>query len=91
MEIAFSIEAVFFSLIGQNIENVPGGIHTRILLLSICFTGAIVYWSYCAGLVSFLTIEKYDFPIKSFPVRTEIRKNNKYLYFLLIILEFFFS
>ena len=68
MEIAFSIEAVFFSLIGQNIELSPRGIHTRITLLSIGVTGAIIYWSYCAGLVSFLTIESYDFPIKSFTV-----------------------
>jgi hypothetical protein len=68
MEIAFSIEAVFFSLIGQNTETVTRGIHTRIIFLSICVSGAIIYWSYCAGLVSLLTIEKYEYPIKSFLV-----------------------
>jgi hypothetical protein len=68
MAIAFSIEAVFYSLIGQNIEIIAKGVHTRIALLSICVTGSIILWSYCAGLVSFLTIEKYDFPIKSFSV-----------------------
>jgi len=92
MEVAYSIEAVFFSLIGQGIEHVPRGIHNRILLISICFTGAIVYWSYCAGLVSFLTIEKYDFPIKSFQVRTELFTSNLEIFasIISIIVKTFF-
>ena len=69
MDFVFSIEAVFFSLIGQGVEIIPRTIYLKILLLSICVTGAIVYWSYCAGLVSTLTVENYEFPIKEFPVR----------------------
>ena len=66
--ITLSAEAVFYSLIGQGVEINPKGMNVRIILFLICVTGAIVYWSYCAGLVSSLTVEKYDFPIKSFPV-----------------------
>jgi hypothetical protein len=68
LDIAFSAEAIFFSLIGQGIELIPRRIYMKILLLSICVTGAIVYWSYCAGLVSTLTVENYEFPIKTFQV-----------------------
>ena len=68
MDITFSAEAIFCSLIGQGIEIIPTRTYMRILLLSVCVTGAIVYWSYCAGLVSTLTVENYEYPIKAFPV-----------------------
>ncbi len=68
MDIVFSVEAVFLSLIGQGIEIIPKQIPMRILFLSICVSGAIVYWSYCAGLVSTLTVENYEIPIQKFPV-----------------------
>ncbi len=68
MDIAFSAEAIFCSLIGQGIELIPRRIYMKILILAICITGTIIYWSYCAGLVSTLTVENYEFPIKTFPV-----------------------
>jgi hypothetical protein len=65
---ALSVETVFYTLIGQGVDINPKGLNVRILLFLICVTGAMVYWSYCAGLTSSLTVEKYDFPIKTFQV-----------------------
>ena len=36
----------------------------RTLVLSVCVTGAIVFWAYNAGLTSLLTVENIVFPIK---------------------------
>jgi hypothetical protein len=38
------------------------------IILAICVTGSVLYWSYCAGLVSLLAVEKYDFPVKTVTV-----------------------
>ena len=59
---------VFYSLLGLGIPSSPMQSSGRILCLSICITGAIIFWSYSAGLVSCLTVEKFDFPINSLQV-----------------------
>ncbi len=70
-----STSTVFYSFIGLDIPVEPKQISGRILCLSICLTGAILFWSYSAGLVSFLTFEKYNFPIKSLQV-SRIRESS---------------
>ncbi len=62
------LSTVFNSFIGQGIPISPTGISHRILVLSICLTGGLLFWSYSAGLVSFLTVEKFDYPIKNYRV-----------------------
>ena len=66
--LADSSATTFYSLLALNVPSEPKNISTRILTLSICITGGILYWSYSAGLVSYLTVEKYDYPIKTFNV-----------------------
>ena len=81
------IETVFFSLIGLGVPINPKGLTGRVLLLSVSITGAIIFWSYSAGLVSFLTVDKIDFPIKTYSVKfifvvnlfTNILTDKKYL------------
>ena len=64
-----AFETVYFSVLAQDIPIYPRGIPGRVLILTTCVTGALLFWSYSASLVSFLTIEKIDFPIKSYQVR----------------------
>ena len=45
-------------------------------------TGALVYWSYCAGLTSFLTVEKYEYPIKSMEASSHLLLVYVYWFFL---------
>ena len=59
---------VFYSLLGLGIPSRPKQSSGRILCLSICITGAVIFWSYSAGLVSCLTVETYDLPIQSLQV-----------------------
>jgi uncharacterized membrane protein YoaK (UPF0700 family) len=44
----------------------------RIFIFTVLITGAVVFWSYNAGLVSFLTVELFTFPITSFKVGKSI-------------------
>jgi hypothetical protein len=62
-------ETVFFSFIGQGVPINPNGLSGRVLHLSVSITGAIIFWSYSAGLVSFLTFDKIDFIINTYSVR----------------------
>ena len=68
LSMADFMSTVYYSFIGQGIPIQPTGISHRILVLSICLTGGILFWSYSAGLVSFLTVEKFNFPVKSYTV-----------------------
>ena len=47
----------------------------RTLVLSVCVTGAIVFWAYNAGLTSLLTVENIVFPIKKLE---DLAEKNKY-------------
>ena len=60
---------VYFSFIAQDIPVDPKRIPGRILIFTTCVTGALLFWSYSASLVSFLTIENTNFPIKTYAVR----------------------
>jgi hypothetical protein len=61
-------ETVFFSFIGQGVPINPNGLTGRVLLFSVSITGAVIFWSYSAGLVSFLTVDKIDFKINTYSV-----------------------
>ena len=64
-----SVATVYLSLIGQNIP-ITGArrVSLRILLLSTCVCTAVVLWGFQAGIVSVLTVEVIDLPIKSLQV-----------------------
>ena len=69
LDIAAALQIVFCSFIGLSVQfNNGGRTSGRIIILFICITGSVVYWSYCAGLVSLLAVEKYDFPVKTVAV-----------------------
>jgi hypothetical protein len=38
------------------------------LLISICVTAAVIFWGFQAGVVSVLTVEVVDYPIKTLKV-----------------------
>ena len=57
---------LFYSLLALGIQAKPTKNSTKILCLSICIAGALVFWSYSAGLTSLLTVENYEYPVKSF-------------------------
>jgi hypothetical protein len=63
-----SMATVFYSFIAQDIPTEPSSVSGRILVLSVCINGGVLFWSYSAGLVSFLTVEKYEYPIKTLNV-----------------------
>ena len=43
----------------------PNKIPGRILILTVCLCGSLIFEAYNAGLISFLTTETYEFPIKN--------------------------
>jgi len=59
---------ILFSFIAQEIPVKPKSVPDRILIITISFSGAILFWSYSACLTSFLTVENYVYPITSFQV-----------------------
>jgi hypothetical protein len=67
-----SMATVFYSFIAQDIPTEPSSVSGRILVLSVCINGGVLFWSYSAGLVSFLTVEKYEYPIKTLNVSSLI-------------------
>ena len=67
-----STAIVYYSFLGQGIPPVPKGLSGRILIFSICLTGGLFFWSYSAGLVSFLTIEKFEFPVQTVEVSIKL-------------------
>ncbi|QQP49835.1 Hypothetical protein FKW44_010635 [Caligus rogercresseyi] len=44
----------------------PLQIPARIIVLTLCFFGAMIYWVYNAGLTSVLTVDTSTSPISSF-------------------------
>lgn len=67
---AESLATVYYSILALDTPIKPQKISVRILILSVCITGGFLFASYSAGLVSYLTVDKFDFPIKSFEVRS---------------------
>ena len=60
-----SIATVFLSFMALEIPVEPNRVPGRALVLTVCISGALVFWSYNAGLVSLLTVDNIQFPVKS--------------------------
>ncbi len=60
---------VFLSLLAKEIGISPKKIPGKIFILTLGLTGAIISYSYNAGLVSFLSVEIFWYPIKSIEVK----------------------
>ena len=67
--IGTSVSTVFLSSLALGIPVNPIRIPGRILVLNVCVTGALIFWSWNAGLISLLTTELFNFPITSLKVR----------------------
>ena len=68
-DLTLSIEVVYFSFLGQGVHGTaPKSISDRISNFTIFVTGALFFWTYSAGLVSFLTVEKFEFPVQTIEV-----------------------
>ena len=63
-----SVSTVGLTLIGYSLYVTPNRVASRILILNVCITGAVAFWSYNAGLVSVLTVETFEYPIQSLQV-----------------------
>ena len=63
---------VFLSLLAKEIWISPKRLPGKIFILTLGLTGAIISYSYNAGLVSLLSVEIFWYPIKSI----EVNKNS---------------
>ena len=63
-----SAATVYLALIGQAVPVAGKVLSVRILVVCTCLTGALVSWGFNAGIVSVLTIDNSDYPIKTFKV-----------------------
>ena len=64
-----SAESVFYSFIGKELSVNPTEISGRIIIILMSITGALLFWSYSAGLVSYLAIETIILPITNYQVK----------------------
>ena len=62
------IEVVFLTLISKETPIIPPKVPAKIFLFSLSMCGALVFYSYNAGLVSLLAAEVFWFPIDSVEV-----------------------
>ena len=63
--IGTSFATVYLSLMALSIPVEGRRLPSRCLILSVSLTGALVYWAYNAGLVSLLTVEHFNLPVRS--------------------------
>jgi hypothetical protein len=57
--------AVLSSIGTLSVDNNQNSIGHRVIVLTICIFGGLVYWSYCAVLVSYLTVIDNNLPINN--------------------------
>ena len=62
-DVGISLSTVLLAFVGLGITVNPRGLPGRILVLTVCLTGSIVWWAYNAGLVSHLTFDTINYPI----------------------------
>ena len=65
IQILESCSVICLCLIGYSVFVKPRKMPGQILILNVCVTEAIAFWSYNAGLVSFLTVETYEYPVQT--------------------------
>ena len=64
-----SLVTVLLSLVGLSIpDQNPRRLSLRILVITTCIGSAVILWGFQAGIVSVLTAEVIDYPIKSLQV-----------------------
>ena len=70
LNILTSIAIVYLALIGLSIPNVnPSKLSLKTLIIATCICTAVVLWGFQAGIVSVLTVDVVDLPIKSLKVK----------------------
>ena len=66
IDVGTSVSTVILSLVALEIPVDPSRVPGRILVFTVTLVyGALNFWAYNAGLVSYLTVENLVFPIKS--------------------------
>ena len=85
-----SAAAVYLALIGEAIPVTGKVLSVRILVVCTCLTGALVSWGFNAGIVSVLTVDNSDFPIKTLKVSATLSGNTWFFFNLAIPSLFFF-
>ena len=60
-----SLATAFLCFLSLEIPIEPNRIPGRVLILTISLCGSLIFEAYNAGLISFLTTETYEFPIKN--------------------------
>ena len=63
-----AVEGVLYSYLALGLNSVSSKPSLRLFQFALGLNGALFFWAYCGGLVSYLTIEKYEQPIKSIEV-----------------------
>ena len=68
-DLSTSLVTVLLSLVGLSIpDQNPQRLSLRILVITTCIGSAVILWGFQAGIVSVLTAEVIDYPIKSLQV-----------------------
>ena len=62
------LQMIFLSVLVRDIPINPQKVPAKILLLTLCLTGSLIFYSYNAGLVSLLAVEIFWYPIQSIEV-----------------------
>ena len=66
IDVGTSVSTVVLSLVALEIPVDPSRVPGRMLVFTVTLVyGALNFWAYNAGLVSYLTVENLVFPIKS--------------------------
>ena len=60
-----SFAAVICSIGTLSLDNNQNTTGHRVLVFTICIFGGLIYWSYCAVLVSYLTVIDNDLPVNN--------------------------
>ena len=69
LELTGLSELVYFSILVKDIQVFPAKIPAKIFIFTLCMSGAVISYSYNAGLVSLLSVELFWYPINSIEVR----------------------
>ena len=84
-----SAAAVYLALIGEAIPVTGKVLSVRILVVCTCLTGALVSWGFNAGIVSVLTVDNSDFPIKTLKVSATLSGSTWFFWVFLAIPSLF--
>ncbi len=78
MDFGTSSVTVLLAVIGLAIPlKTPKKLSMKILLFITCMAAAVILWGFQAGIVSVLTVEVVDYPIKSLKVKIRERERER--------------